>query len=153
MGKILADEIDGVKIVKIIGKANMKLSQTVEEIFNTCTKTPILDLSESEYIDSTFLGLIAKYTMVFKKKNDEFLTILKPTKEILSCLFKTGILKFLIVLDKEININGKVVEANKIDNQKLAKHILDLHIILMNLNEKNKEEFSKVVELMKKGVN
>lgn len=152
MDKILVDEINSVKIISIQGNANMNLSQSVSEILDKCESTPILDLSKSEYIDSTFLGLIAKYTMLFKSKNDEFLTILKPTKEVLTCLKKTGILKFLIVLDKEININGKQVEIDKIDNRKLAKHILELHTILMNLNEENRKEYSRVVELMKKGL-
>ena len=51
----------------------------------------------------------------------------------------------------DMTINGKVVKVDEIDNQKLAKHILELHTVLMNLNEANRKEFGKVVELMKKG--
>ena len=151
MEQILTDEINGVKVIKILDKANMKLAPKVIEILDSCGKTPIFDLSETTYIDSTFLGLIAKYTMIFKSKSDEFLSILRPSSEVLTCLNKTGILKFLIILDKDININGKVVKVDEIDNQKLAKHILELHTVLMNLNEANRKEFGKVVELMKKG--
>lgn len=151
MEQILVDEIKGVKVIKIVDKANMKLAPKVIEILDSCDKTPILDLSETTYIDSTFLGLIAKYTMIFKNRNDEFLSILRPKEEVLMCLTKTGILKFLIILDKDINVNGKVIEVDKIDNEKLAKYILELHTILMNLNEENRKEFEKVVELMKKG--
>ena len=55
-------------------------------------------------------------------------------------------------MDKTLKISGKEVNVEKIDNKKLAKHILELHEILMNLNEENRKEFSRVVELMRKGV-
>lgn len=152
MDKIEVAKVQDVDILKIYGKATMKNSQAIADLMDKMNKTPILDLSETTYVDSTFLGLIAKYTMLFKKKNDEFITILKPTEEVLTCLRRTGILKFLIVVDKTLKISGKEVNVENIDNKKLAKHILELHEILMNLNEENRKEFSRVVELMRKGV-
>ena len=87
-----------------------------------------------------------------RKKNNEFLSIVRPTKGVLDNLEKTGILKFVLIIDKTIQINAKEVEATKISNEELKKHILELHEILMNLNEENKKIFSNVVELMKKGL-
>lgn len=152
MENISVAQVNGVNIIKIVGKAVMQISLSVEKLLIESKKTPILDLSETSYIDSTFLGLIAKYSLIFKKKNNEFLSIVRPTKSVLDNLEKTGILKFVLIIDKTIQINAKEVEATKISNEELKKHILELHEILMNLNEENKKIFSNVVELMKKGL-
>ena len=142
MENISVAQVNGVNIIKIVGKAVMQISPSVEKLLIESKKTPILDLSETSYIDSTFLGLIA----------NEFLTIVRPTKSVLDNLEKKGILKFVLIIDKTIQINAKEVEATKISNEELKKHILELHEILMNLNEENKKIFSNVVELMKKGL-
>lgn len=149
--EISFDIIDGIKIIKIKGKASMKISQDVEKLLDNNENTPILDLSEVEYLDSTFLGLIAKYTMIYKSKNDEFLNVLRPNDVVLDLLKQTGILNFVVVLDKTILINSKPITLNGVDKN-LANHILELHEILMNLNEENKKIFGPVVEQMKKGM-
>lgn len=149
--EISFDIIDGIKIIKIKGKASMKISQDIEKLLDNNENTPILDLSEVEYLDSTFLGLIAKYTMIYKSKNDEFLNVLRPNDVVLDLLKQTGILNFIVVLDKTILINSKPITLNGVDKN-LANHILELHEILMNLNEENKKIFGPVVEQMKKGM-
>lgn len=68
MDKIEVAKVQDVDILKIYGKATMKNSQAIADLMDKMNKTPILDLSETTYVDSTFLGLIAKYTMLFKKE-------------------------------------------------------------------------------------
>lgn len=149
--QIFYDEYNSVRIIKIKGRATMKISQDVERLLMDNIKTPIIDFSEVEYLDSTFLGLIAKYTMIYKQKNNEFLTILKPDEKVLQLLRQTGILNFVVIIDKTILINAKPIEISELDSN-ISDHILELHEILMNLNEDNKKVFGPVVEQMKKGM-
>ncbi len=148
MDTAIYDKCNDVNIIKISGKATMKNVTSIEKILNESIKTPILDFTETTYLDSTFLGLIAKYTMIFKNKNNEYLNLLKPNKEIVNILKQTGILKFLVILDEEILIEGKQIESLPAN----PKQILELHETLMNLNDENKKTFASVVEQMKKVV-
>lgn len=54
MENISVAQVNGVNIIKIVGKAVMQISPSVEKLLIESKKTPILDLSETSYIDSTF---------------------------------------------------------------------------------------------------
>lgn len=150
---ITYDIINEVMIIKLEKRATMQESIQVSSLLEKADKSPIIDFSDVEYIDSTFLGLVAKFTMLFKQKNGNYLNVLKPSNQVLDSLNKTGILKFLVVLDKEILINGKSFENVSVDKEQMAKHILELHKVLITINEDNKKEFEAVVKQMEKVIN
>lgn len=152
MNDILYATLDNMNIVKVCGKATMKNSQTVSELFDSSDKIIILDLSETTYIDSTFLGLIAKYTMEYMKKYGQYLSIIKPSDEVFIALKQTGILKFIVILSEKITINGTKIEKNNFITSNISKHILEMHEILAKLNEENAIIFNPVIEQMRKVV-
>ncbi|WP_068268613.1 STAS domain-containing protein [Caviibacter abscessus] len=152
MNDILYATLDNVNVIKVYGKATMKNSQAVLDLFENSDKIVMLDLSETTYIDSTFLGLIAKYTMEYMQKYSEYLSIIKPTDEVLTALKQTGILKFIVIINEQITINGVKVENNNFTNSNIPKHILEMHEILAGLNEENAIVFNPVVEQLRKVV-
>lgn len=148
MDTIILATNNGTSIIKLEGKATMKSVSEISKILDNVEKTPIFDFSKVSYLDSTFLGLIAKYTMIYKSKYNKYLTIINPSELVVNLLKQTGILKFLIILNENITVNGRIIE-NKMAT---PEQILELHEILSDLNEENKKEFEKVVEQMRKVV-
>ena len=142
--------LDGRYIFKIIGKATMKnakiLSDYIDNIFNDI-KTLSFEMSQLEYMDSTFLGLVAKLVVDLKTKKSEKFVILNPSLEA-----QTGIDKFCDVINEDIDLLSiKKIEGEDTSNmQEKSKYILEMHEVLMNLNEKNKITFKPVVDAMKK---
>lgn len=151
MNDILYATLEKYNIVKVCTSATMRNSEQVSELLEK-DKITILDLSETTYIDSTFLGLIAKYTMKFKNDFNEYLSILNPTNEVLTALKQTGILNFVVILNEDIIVNGTKIEKKDFKSSNIAKHILEMHEILSNLNEENKKVFSDVVNKMREVV-
>ena len=151
MNDILYATLEKYNIVKVCTSATMRNSEQVSELLEK-DKITILDLSETTYIDSTFLGLIAKYTMKFKNDFNEYLSILNPTNEVLTALKQTGILNFVVILNEDIIVNGTKIEKRDFKSSNIAKHILEMHEILSNLNEENKKVFSDVVNKMREVV-
>ena len=151
MNDILYATLEKYNIVKVCTSATMRNSEQVSELLEK-DKITILDLSETTYIDSTFLGLIAKYTMKFKNDFNEYLSILNPTNEVLTALKQTGILNFVVILNEDIIVNGTKIEKKDFKSSNIAKHILEMHEILSDLNEDNKKVFSDVVNKMREVV-
>lgn len=151
MNDILYATLEKYNIVKVCTSATMRNSEQVSELLEK-DKITILDLSETTYIDSTFLGLIAKYTMKFKNDFNEYLSILNPTNEVLTALKQTGILNFVVILNENIIVNGTKIEKKDFKSSNIAKHILEMHEILSDLNEDNKKVFSDVVNKMREVV-
>lgn len=151
MNDILYATLEKYNIVKVCTSATMRNSEQVSELLEK-DKITILDLSETTYIDSTFLGLIAKYTMKFKNDFNEYLSIRNPTNEVLTALKQTGILNFVVILNEDIIVNGTKIEKKDFKSSNIAKHILEMHEILSDLNEENKKVFSDVVNKMREVV-
>lgn len=151
MNDILYATLEKYNIVKVCTSATMRNSEQVSELLEK-DKITILDLSETTYIDSTFLGLIAKYTMKFKNDFNEYISILNPTNEVLTALKQTGILNFVVILNEDIIVNGTKIEKKDFKSSNIAKHILEMHEILSDLNEENKKVFSDVVNKMREVV-
>ena len=158
--KYLYGEIENTVFIKAIGNSTMQNSKTVSDILDKllCNdkKELILDMSECRYVDSTFLGLIAKYAMEIKMKWGTSLNILNPTESVSTGLKQTGIEKFINKIENRDldNLNIEEIQTKDFDNKmEKSKYILAMHKTLMNLNEQNKETFKNVVDLMEKSIN
>lgn len=90
--------------------------------------------------------------MKFKNDFNEYLSILNPTNEVLTALKQTGILNFVVILNEDIIVNGTKIEKKDFKSSNIAKHILEMHEILSDLNEENKKVFSDVVNKMREVV-
>lgn len=146
---------DSEYIIKIEGRATMKNSKTLSDfIDNIFTKLDGLsfEMSEVTYMDSTFLGLVAKYSIDMQTNKEKSLIILNPSKETINYFKQTGIDKFLKVINQNdiLEISNKIEENNFENMTDKAKYILNMHEILMNLNDANKLEFQSVVDEMRK---
>ena len=113
------------------------------------------EMSETTYMDSTFLGMIAKIAIELKTKKNKKLVVLNPSQEAKGFLKQTGITKFIDIINEEEikseSLKSISLETNDNMNDK-SRYILEMHEVLMNLNDENKKVFQSVVDAMKKVV-
>lgn len=158
MDDFLYVNIEGRYIFKILGKATMKNSKNLSD-FIDLNFDEIIDLSfemsETTYMDSTFLGMIAKIAIELKTKKNKKLVVLNPSQEAKGFLKQTGITKFIDIINEEEikseSLKSISLETNDNMNDK-SRYILEMHEVLMNLNDENKKVFQSVVDAMKKVV-
>ena len=155
--KILYSKFDHCYFIKMIGKLRfsngMALNNLLEKIFDDPETNDILiDISETEYLDSTILGLLAKTANFMIKKFDRKPTILSTTKNINFLLDSIGLCDVFIVVKTLDYTPDSLSEIPDIKNSELesAKTILDAHRHLINLNDKNQTVFKDVVELLER---
>ena len=156
--RFLYGKADNTIFIKIEGNATMKnsktLSDVLEDIFDGDKINIVLEMSKCNYLDSTFLGLIAKTALETKKRWNSPLYVMNASNMVLNGLKQTGIDKFIeIVEDSKLDL--ETTELGKKDfNDKEEKthHILEMHKTLMDLNEKNQETFKNVVELIERSL-
>lgn len=156
--RFLYSELEDVIFIKIEGNATMKNSKTLsdllEKIFSGDKKNLVFEMSNCNYLDSTFLGLIAKCALEIKKKWNSTLYIMNASNMVMSGLKQTGIDKFIEKLeDENLQLDTTEIVTSDFSNKNdKTIHILEMHKTLMDLNEKNKETFKNVVEMIEKGL-
>lgn len=153
--KYLAGEYDGKLFIKIVGNATMKNSKTLdllfEKVFKETEKDIIIDLEESNYMDSTMLGLLAKTAIRLKKTWNKKMYVMNIPNTVGMSLKSTGVDKLMEVIEKEKigEVATEKLETRDFDvKSEKSQHILDSHRVLMELNDENKIVFKNVVNLL-----
>src|SRR5690554_1148365 len=85
--KILQAEKQGIYVLKFIGEIRLNLCSTLDNLVETITgnpqfKTVIIDLTETEIIDSTTLGLLAKIALAARKQSRFLPTLISTNPDI-----------------------------------------------------------------------
>jgi anti-sigma B factor antagonist len=114
------------------------------------------DLEHCSFMDSTFLGLLAKMALNLHEESqegmDSQLKLFKPSENILRSLKILHVIPYMeIVTDPEPeNPDYKPFENNPVTTSKqdLAETSLEAHKVLMNLNDENVTRFKDVVEFL-----
>lgn len=161
--RVLVGPIENGFIVKVIGRGTMEfcsqLFDHISEKINNRNKQDIdtiyFDLSETNYLDSSFIGVIVHIDKQLHKKvsEDAHVTILNPTKKAEDILTTMG-LGELLSIQKDFNVRG--MQSTSEIKKKLEKDyndiklILESHQNLMELNSENKKKFTLVEEMLKK---
>jgi anti-sigma B factor antagonist len=131
------------------------LRETLYNELNTIKPTfsIYLDLSQIEYMDSTFIGLILGLNKKLNKNFNKPLHIINASNQAIESLKDLAALKILSMINKKIpsNLNFKYFDENKDTNDiEKLKIILFSHNNLSSINENNKNKFKKLQSYIKK---
>ena len=155
IGKILFAEREGIHVLKFIGDVRVTLGPTINTFLNrlgACSnfKSIVIDLSETDGIDSTSLGLLAKIALKTGEAFDAVPTIISPNDDITRILISMGFDKVFVILDELVTDCGQLGELPKeiISEANLRDQVLEAHKVLMSLNESNEEEFKDLVQAL-----
>ena len=155
MSKILFAERDGVQVLKFVGDVRVTLGPTISTYLSKlgqCKnfKSVIIDLTETEGIDSTSLGLLAKISLTTQEAFNTIPTIVSPNEDITRILESMGFDKVFVILKELITECGQLGElpTDIVSETNLRKQVLEAHKVLMSLNERNQGEFRELVHAL-----
>ncbi|OMH39737.1 STAS domain-containing protein [Motiliproteus sp. MSK22-1] len=151
-GKILFAEQDGNYILKFVGDVRLTLCSTLDLFLesmldNEGFKTVIIDLSETDGIDSTSLGLIAKIAVKMKRHHQVRPTIVSTNEDISRILLSMGFDKVFILIRDAVQGAEQLRELTVLQEteEQVKDRVVAAHRVLMDLNEHNRESFRDLV--------
>ena len=155
MSKILYAERDGIHVLKFVGDVRVTLGPTISSFLTRlgqCEnfKSIIIDLTETDGIDSTSLGLIAKISLKVQDSFKSVPTIISPNEDITRILISMGFDKVFIILKELITECGQLGElpTEIVSEANLRAQVIEAHKVLMSLNDHNREEFRNLVDAL-----
>lgn len=144
----------GTYVLKFTGEVRAPMCATLdnflERMFNDAEISAILiDLTETEYIDSTALGLIAKTAVFLQMHNQRKPIILSTNQDITRILESMGFDQVFIVLACECH-EKCLDELPEVEpsEQEMMEKVISAHRVLMGLSEKNQATFQSLVEAL-----
>lgn len=153
--KILQAEKQGIYVLKFIGEIRLNLCSTLDNLVETITqdpdfKTAVIDLTETEIIDSTTLGLLAKIAMAAEKRSHFLPTLISTNPDVTRIITSMGFDKIFIIVKEPASRIEELEEIPvlRASEQQVRDKVLDAHRVLMGLNSKNREEFKNLVHAL-----
>jgi hypothetical protein len=110
-------------------------------------KTVIIDLTETQCIDSTSLGQLAKISILYKEKYGQLPTIISNRDDINRILTSMGFDKVFYIVKEVIS---KVEYLDELPTKaagetEMKQRVLEAHKLLMDMNHNNKMAFQDLV--------
>jgi len=156
-GTVLHASHDDIHVLRFIGDIRYTLSPSIERylerIFDGHKPAGfVIDLTETDSIDSTNLGLLARIALRMQALNARRVSIVSNRADINSVLTSMALDEvFDIVEDTGPETSeAREVPQENADKETLARTLIDAHRALMDLNDRNREMFRDVVDSLEK---
>ena len=154
-GRILVAEQDGVYVLKFLGDVRLTLCPSFAQYLDNALqsryfRSVLIDLTDTQGIDSTSLGILAKLAVRMRKQVQRVPTLVSTNNNITRILLSMGFDKvFTLVstLDAELSPCDQLESAN-CSEQEMQDKVLEAHRTLMGLNDKNQQEFKSLVDAL-----
>lgn len=151
-GRILVGHHDGVYVILFEGDVRLTLCAAVDDYMDKMFRDPafrsvVVDLSRTESIDSTSLGLLAKLSIQAQKRFSFRPTLVSTQRDITRILFSMGFDDVFNIVEQPLEHSEQLgelplVEANQED---VRQRVLDAHRVLMSMNDANRDAFHDLV--------
>lgn len=127
--------------------------QFIEKLINECTIDRIyVDLCETEFLDSTNLGLLAKLCVYLLENHQAQACLYSPNKNVKTVLLSMGF-EDIAEFGKEPDFspgNPSQIQPDAPTQRTPAQYIYDAHATLASMNEKNELIFHDILQLFEK---
>jgi anti-anti-sigma factor len=154
-GAIFYTKTGSTYILKLVGEVRYSMGCAFDDFLDQLFKQQdfddiVVDLTETKFIDSTNLGLLAKIANFLRARFDKKTTIMSSNEDVNEVLDSVGFDGvFTIRKDRITHVKMEqrlpIVEPCK---EELAKTLLETHSLLSGVNDKNRETFKGVVEAL-----
>lgn len=155
MGKILIAEEDGVQVLKFVGDVRLALGPTISTFLDHLKgvkgfRSLVIDLSETEAIDSTALGLIAKTGICTREHFDSKTSIISPREDITRVLHSMSMEEVCVITSEPLSTPAKMRELPQeiCSEETMRDQVLDAHRTLMAIDDDNYSKFHDLVEAL-----
>ena len=151
-GRILVGSHDGVYAIVFQGDVRLTLCTTVdvylEKMFQDREfRSVVVDLSATENIDSTSLGLLAKLSIQAEKRFQFRPTLISTRPDINRVLLSMGFDEVFHLVETPLRHKDQLAELPRMaaTDEDVRQRVLDAHRTLMAMNETNQESFQDLV--------
>ena len=155
-GRILVATVNDVPILKFIGDVRVLMSSALDNYFNSLYNRAILDrmmvdMTETQGIDSTALGLLAKMSIQLRNRFNVRPTIISTNPDITRILKSMSIdliCEIIETVDKQETCFDELNPLQETEDS-VRQKVIEAHQTLMNLSEDNRTEFQDLVSALK----
>ena len=159
MSKIYYDKQDGIHALKFVGDIRYTFSASLDKFLNKLYEEPaakgfMIDLRETDMIDSTSLGLLANIANWMKRSGAPKVILVSTQDDINDLLQAIGFDQVFNIVDETGNLLSHTTQLALTDStqDELAPIILKAHLTLMDIGNENRTKFKDVVELLEQSL-
>ncbi|ALZ84735.1 MULTISPECIES: anti-sigma factor antagonist RssC [Pseudomonas] len=156
-GKIQFAEQDGTFVLKFTGEVRLTLCSaldaTIEHIFSSLNFSSIvIDLTETQSIDSTTLGLLAKLSILSRQRIGLLPMLTTNNPDILRLLDSMGFDQVFNIVETVVPCPDCLTDLPPQDQSEaeVRSRVLEAHRVLMGLNESNRNAFRDLVSALER---
>ncbi len=154
-GKIQCADYNDIFVLKCSGEVRLTfcsaLNDTIEKIIKAYSfKSIVIDLTEVISIDSTTLGLLAKLSILSKRKFGMLPTLASTNPDVNRVLDSMGFNQVFNMVHTPAPCPECLDDLPEQDQSEevVKERVLEAHQILMSLNQSNRDEFRDLVSAL-----
>ena len=148
-------ERQGFHGLRFVGRIGYVIGPSLESFLKKiCTPRKVqgflVDLRETESIDSTSLGLLVRLAKWTEKNGSPRVSLLSTRKDINELLFAIGFDEIFDLVDENAYpvLDEIALQLTETPDEQVARTVLDAHRSLVALSDENRVRFEEVVNLL-----
>jgi len=151
-------EYEHTAYIRVRGRATFMLASDFKQYVSLQVETRqrgvLIDLSECETIDSTFIGTITSLSLKYRKTHPGCVKLFNISTHVREILNTLGLIHILDVVSGNENESVSFSEMTPGDHSRVdvARLMLDAHQTLSGVSKENTLEFKNVVEYLQKQI-
>lgn len=151
-GRIQYAESEGTFILKFLGDVRLTLCAALDAYIEKAVsamhfKSVVIDLTETDNIDSTSLGLLAKLSILSSERAGLLPTLVSNQADMLRLLQSMGFEQIFNIVAESTPTDAELKElpAQVLSEEQVRERVLEAHRLLMDLNDHNRSAFTDLV--------
>ncbi len=156
-GHVEYASLDGTHIFKLVGEVRAQSCISLDKLLSRIEQQDnvigaIVDLSQSTFIDSTVLGVLAKLGIKLNQIHHIQAVMLSTNPDITTLANSMGLGQVFVILNYsgDPNICTRTLIDENITQKAMLTTVLDAHKTLMKLNQNNQNMFEPLVKKLEK---
>ena len=156
-GHVEYASLNGTHIFKLIGEVRAQSCISLDKLLNRIEQQSnvvgaIVDLTQTTFIDSTVLGILAKLGLKLKQIHNIQAVMLSTNSDITTLANSMGLGQVFVILNYcgDPNVCTLELMEEHITHRNMLNNVLDAHKTLMELNQSNQNMFEPLVKQLQK---
>lgn len=156
-GHVEYASLNGTHIFKLIGEVRAQSCISLDKLLNRIEQQSnvvgaIVDLTQTTFIDSTVLGILAKLGLKLKQIHNIQAVMLSTNSDITTLANSMGLGQVFVILNYcgDPKVCTRELMEEHITHNTMLTTVLDAHKTLMKLNESNQNMFEPLVKQLQK---
>ncbi|AXI01546.1 STAS domain-containing protein [Aquirhabdus parva] len=150
-GRIEYAVLQGTHVFKLVGEIRAMTCSSLDHLLDKITQDPALtgalvDLTDTTFVDSTTLGVLAKLGLHLRTQRDIQPIMLSTNPDITTLTNSMGLGQVFVMMNcKTASQCTYTLPEEKPEAHAMLETVLEAHQALMNLNDNNKAMFQPLV--------